>query len=88
MEIEFDPDKNERNKAVRGFGFDRVADFDFDTALIQIDDRRDYGELRYTALGLIEGRIYALVFKETDPGIRVISFRKANRREVRKYAQS
>lgn len=46
-----------------------------------MDDRKDYGETRYRALGFMEERLHALVFTETQVGIRVISFRKANQRE-------
>lgn len=86
MDITFDPLKNERNIAERGLSFERVAEFDFETALFSVDDRHDYGEIRYRALGFLDDRIYALVFVETETGIRVISFRKANSREVRHYA--
>jgi len=85
MDISFDPAKSERNVRERGFGFDRAAAFAFDTALIWIDDRVDYPETRYAALGLVEGRVHALVFAETGTGIRIISFRKANQREVARY---
>lgn len=87
MEIEYDPSKSEANWKARGFGFDLVTDFDFETALIWIDDRFPYPETRYSALGEVAGRLHALVFKETPGGIRIISFRKANRREIRRYAQ-
>jgi uncharacterized protein len=87
MEIEFDPEKSERNRALRGFGFDGVAEFDFETALVWIDTRKDYGEDRFIALGWVTKRVYAVVFTETKNGIRVISFRKANDREARKYEQ-
>lgn len=40
-EIEFDPAKSARNQRERGLSFERVAEFDFETALIRIDDRRD-----------------------------------------------
>lgn len=49
------------------------------------DLRRDYGEVRIRALGWLNKRLYALVFVETKDGIRVISFRKANKREVKVY---
>jgi len=65
-----------------------VAGFEFETARIVLDQRKNYGELRYIALGRISGRVYALVFTETDSGIRVISLRKANFREVRRYEQA
>ena len=43
--------------------------------------------MRISALGLVAGRLHALVFSETTKGIRVISFRKANKREVKRYEQ-
>ena len=85
MDIDFDPAKNQLNIQQRGLDFERVTDFDFQTAVFSIDDRFDYGEIRHRALGFIDGRLYALVFAETAGGIRVISFRKANKREVNRY---
>ncbi len=52
-----------------------------------MDDRKDYGETRYRAIGFLEERLHALVFTETQVGIRVISFRKANQREERLYEE-
>lgn len=46
MRIEFDTAKNERNIRERGLSFEQVAEFDFETALIETDDRHDYGEAR------------------------------------------
>ena len=85
MEIVFDPAKNARNLRERELSFERVADFDFECALFEEDKRRDYGEARIRAFGFLDGRLHALVFVETPNGIRVISFRKANAREVRHY---
>jgi len=85
MEIDFDPAKNAKNIRERGLSFARVSKFDFVTALFAIDNRHDYGETRYRALGLINRRLHALVFVEIPGGIRVISFRKANKREVKQY---
>ena len=51
-------------------------------------DRYDYGEMRYRGVGLLNGRLHVLVFTETETGIRVISLRKANTREVRLYEQA
>jgi uncharacterized DUF497 family protein len=85
MEIVFDPAKNARNLRERELLFERVADFDFSSALFEEDARRDYGEVRIRAFGFLVGRLHALVFVDTPNGIRVISFRKANAREVRHY---
>jgi uncharacterized DUF497 family protein len=87
VQISFDPSKSERNARQRGLSFERAADFDFETAMFQHDVRRAYGENRIRALGLLNGRVHALVFVETAQGIRVISFRKANAREVKRYEQ-
>ena len=65
--------------------FERTAEFAFETAVIVVDNRRDYGEARFRALGYLDGRLHALVFVGLPDGIRVISFRKANQREVKLY---
>ncbi len=85
MDIEFDALKNDWNIRECGLSFAQAAEFDFETAKIVQDTRKDYGEIRYQALGLVTGRVHVLVFTETMSGIRVISFRKANPREVREY---
>ncbi|MBU2135625.1 MAG: BrnT family toxin [Alphaproteobacteria bacterium] len=88
MEISFDREKSARNEAERGLPFSMVEDFIWDTALVAIDERFDYGEDRWIALGNIGARLFVLVFTETQDGIRVISFRKANAREAKRYAKA
>lgn len=88
MNITYDPAKCATNIEQRGLSFERVADLDFQTATFIVDDRRDYGETRFRSLGFLDGRLHALVFVETVNGIRVISFRKANKREVRQYEKA
>ncbi|MDX3894870.1 BrnT family toxin [Pusillimonas sp.] len=61
--------------------FHEVAAFDWDNALVKIDTRRDYGELRWIALGLIKRRLHVMVYSRRSDTIRLISLRKANRRE-------
>ena len=85
MDFEFDPAKNAANLSNRGISFSRAAEFDFQSALIKVDDRQDYGEVRYQAVGFIGRRLHVLVFTETAAGIRVISLRKANLREQNRY---
>ncbi len=87
MHITYDPAKNQRNIDERQLPFDQASEFDFESALIQVDARRDYSETRYIALGFLHGRLHVLCFTETHDGIRVISFRKANSREVSRYAK-
>ncbi|WP_372717741.1 BrnT family toxin [Immundisolibacter sp.] len=85
MRIEFDPVKDERNIRERGLSFARAAEFDFETAFYAVDNRRDYGETRVRALGYLGYRLHALVYVGVPQGIRVISLRKANQREVARY---
>ena len=85
MKIDFDPTKNARNIRERGLNFERVAEFDFLSATYLVDDRQDYGELRQIAIGYLDGRLHFLCFVQIPDGIRVVSFRKANSREARKY---
>ena len=88
MEVEFDPVKNAANIRDRGLSFELAAEFDFGTALIWQDARKAYPEVRFSALGLVGARVHSLVFAETPRGIRVISFRKANQREVKRYEKA
>jgi uncharacterized DUF497 family protein len=87
MQITFDPDKNDRNIRERDLPFERAAEFEFESSSIHVDLRHDYGEVRYIAIGLLDARLHVLCFTETDAGIRVISFRKANDREVKRHAK-
>ena len=88
MRISFDPAKNERNIRNRGLSFESATEFDFEGALYAVDERHDYGETRYIAVGMLGLRLHVLCFAETVEGIRVISFRKANAREVKRYAKA
>lgn len=61
---------------------------DWDTALERLDDRNDYGEDRYQALGFIGNRLYLAVFVDREEGRRMISLRKATSREYNEYENS
>lgn len=87
MKITFDPVKNARNIKERKLSFERVAEVDFNSALVLPDNRKDYGETRYIALCYLDDRLHVLCFTETETGIRVISFRRANEREARKHGK-
>jgi uncharacterized DUF497 family protein len=49
------------------------------------DDRYSYDEKRFVTLGLLAGVPVSIVHTETDHEIRVVSFRKATRREAQIY---
>ncbi|MDR0701960.1 MAG: BrnT family toxin [Azoarcus sp.] len=85
MEIVFDPEKSARNEDRRGLSFSRAADFDFGTAHVWQDVRKTYPEARFVALGYLDNRLHALIFSPVPGGLRIISFRKANRREGEKH---
>jgi uncharacterized DUF497 family protein len=85
VKIEFDPAKSEKNARERGLPFHAVDGFDWETAQFEEDARFRYPELRIVAAGFMDSRLHVLCFTPIDGGIRVISFRKANDREVRKY---
>lgn len=86
--IEYDPAKSERNDLLRGLPFSLVAAFDFDTSLIAPDTRETYGEDRYIAVGFVQGRLHVVAYTVRGLRLRVISFRKANEREARRYEQA
>ena len=88
MQITHDPAKCERNTADRGLSFELVRAFDWSVALVLEDQRQDYGERRFQALGFIGDRLYMLVFTPRPGAVHVISLRKANKREVTGYEQS
>ena len=86
MRFTYDPAKNERNMAERGLAFDLAEDFDWSTALVAEDTRKDYPESRYQALGLINDHLHMLVFTPREGAVHVISLRRANKRERTRYA--
>lgn len=87
MKIEFDDAKSRRNARERGLPFYRAAEFDWATAVYEEDVRKEYGESRVVAIGFLEERLHVLCFTPTEDGVRIISFRKANAREVKAYEQ-
>ena len=86
--IGFDPAKNAINIASRGLSFELVEQMEWATALIQEDTRKAYGERRFQVLGFIGERLHALVFTPREGKVHVISLRKANSREVKRYAKT
>ena len=87
MLLEFDEAKSAKNLKERGIAFDRFADIDAETAVSGEDVRKDHGERRLRVLGFIDGLLYAAVVTPRGEKIRVISLRRANRREERAHAK-
>jgi len=85
MLIEYDPAKNASNILRRGLPFDLMALFDWATATIEQDKRRDYGEERFQATGWIGQRLHVVIFTMRGNVARIISLRKANKRERQRH---
>jgi uncharacterized DUF497 family protein len=87
VRIEFDPAKDEVNRAKHGMSLQAAVDFDWDTAIEREDDRFDYGEVRFVAIGLIDSRLHVMVFSDgsNEDTVRVISLRAAEKHEMRFY---
>jgi len=88
MRIEFDPIKSQKNADERQLPFALVNGFDWDTAIVVEDTRKAYPERRFEAVGPIGERLHVVVFAAIQGGIRVISFRKANPREEKRYEKN
>ena len=86
MQYEWDNSKRTINLAKHGVDFAEVELFDWDGALIADQMRAD--ELRFVALGELAGRLHVVVYVRRGTMRRIISLRKANRREERRYAES
>ena len=88
IKIIFDPAKDAANRTKHGISLADADMLDWDTALIEEDDRHDYGEARMLGIGYIGRRLHFVVFVERDGVRRIISLRKASNREKKTYAQT
>lgn len=78
--------KSDRCFAERGFDFAYAAQAFFDPdRILKKDNRYDYGEDRYQLISKIQERVFVIIFTPRENGIRIISARKANQREVKQY---
>jgi uncharacterized DUF497 family protein len=88
MEIGFDADKSGENSRERGLPFELAADLEWDQAVTFEDARFDYGETRMIALAPLKGRLHVVCYSQRDKVRWIISFRKANAREVKVYEKT
>ena len=86
--IEFDRAKDASNQSKHGVSLSLAAEIDWNEALVWIDTRFDYRETRMIALAPCTGALYCVVFVDRAWVRRIISLRRANRREVKHYVQS
>ena len=88
MRIEFDPVKDAANRAQHGVSLALAETLDWDAALVWVDDRFDYDELRMIALAPQTMTLYFVAFVERGETRRIISLRRATRREVNHYVET
>ncbi|WP_291525263.1 BrnT family toxin [Acidithiobacillus sp.] len=88
MEITYDPTKDAANVAKHGVSLALAIELEWESAVAWPDVRREYGETRMAAIGYIGLRLYYVAFVDRADGRRIISLRKANQREVKRYAEA
>ncbi len=87
MKIEWDPAKRDRTLQERGLDFASVSEAEWDEALTAEDTREDYAERRFVSIVPIDGRLCVVAWCVRGDALRVISLRKANERERKRYEQ-
>lgn len=88
MKFEWDEKKRRANINKHGMDFVDAASIFSSPFLILEDNRQDYGENRFIAFGCVQGRPIVLSFTKREEKIRIISMRKANKREQEKYKKA
>ncbi len=89
MKIIFDPNKDKINIIKhQGISLNLANSIEWDTLLAKEDERIDYGEVRMIGYAYIQLRLYCIVYTDRDNERRIISLRKANKREVKYYAEA
>ena len=88
MRIDFDPAKDKVNLATHGLSLSFASKLAWDEALVWVDQRFGYDELRMIGLVPEGSRLYYVAFVDRDEVRRVISLRHAERREVKHYVEN
>lgn len=89
MRFEWDDNKNRSNIDKHGIDFADAVDIFNHPFLTAMDEREDYGEDRWIAVGWIHTLLGVVVYTERhDDVIRIISARKATRQERKRYEQN
>lgn len=88
MDYEFDPAKDNSNLDKHGLSLADAESFEWETAVVREDTRRQYAEQRFEATGYIGQRLHVMIYCLRSDTVRVISLRKANYREEKRYAET
>ncbi len=86
--IEWDEAKRRLNLDKHGVDFAGMDGFDWDKAVTREDARGEYGERRFVSVGWIGSRLHVCVWTYREEAFRLISLRKANDRERKRYGQA
>ena len=88
MRTEYDAQKDAANQAKHGVSLALASAIQWPDVLCFVDDRADYGEVREVGYAVIAQRLYVVVFVQRGDTMRIISLRKANKREIKHYDQA
>jgi uncharacterized protein len=88
MRIEFDPAKDSGNQTKHGVSLALAGELDWEAALVWVDERFEYPELRMIPLAPKTNTLYYVAFVDRGTTRRIISLRRANRREVKHYVEN
>ncbi|HAT49465.1 MAG: BrnT family toxin [Nitrospirae bacterium] len=88
MNIEFDIAKDIANQGKHGESLNAARDIDWGSAIVSQDRRHNYGEIRQVGFAPIGNRVFCVVFVDRGDIRRIISLRKANKREIRDYVNA
>jgi len=88
VKIEFDPAKDGANLAKHGVSLSVASELDWEAALVWFDNRFEYNETRMIALAPKTEILYYVAFVDRGEARRIISLRRANRREVKHYVEN
>ncbi|QKV52358.1 BrnT family toxin [Comamonas antarctica] len=88
MKTEFDAIKDAANQQKHGVSLSLASMIEWQDVLCFVDDRADYKEVREVGFAVIDWRLYVVVFVQRGDTMRIISLRKANKRELKHYEQA
>lgn len=89
MEFEWDEAKAESNWKKHHVAFEDVLTIFLDPyRLEKIDDRFDYNEQRFILIGQVQGVVLTIVYTRRNSNLRIISARKAHKKERIAYEKS
>jgi len=89
MRFEWDEEKNAVNIHNHKIDFADVPPIFNRPMLVELDEREDYGEDRWIGIGILRNIVAVVVFTEPrQDTIRIISARKANKHERKRYEQA